>query len=367
MKGYHLFCVVMILMGCKHTTDSKAKDDQTSGGLAPLPCDNGADATSFTLAATFPPPNASAIDFGNQINYTLVEQVPNGPSVRIDVCIDDVNSTVAVNRMLYRRDSFSQTQDIRVDNSATEIRRDGNIYFIPASNVKAVNLDQAIFGEVDNLDVYISYLADKDQGVWIKSWKDNDLVFVTAVSAGVQNGARKPFASRLIAGSFRQGNPFTEGPCKDGQMPYDRTFKFEKAKLKFQTCTYMGGGETTGYDIKKIEITDESTHLPVENHKTYTFEGDQIKNISQGDQPGTEMRYAWSHHNACDSFVLTLPHATYTATAAAMAGCGHIIDGAPQRTWEDEQHDVMYKISYGKGEVVEGRVACYHYLLNCNQ
>ncbi|MGE0174935.1 MAG: hypothetical protein AB7T49_19235 [Oligoflexales bacterium] len=367
MKACYLICFsITFLTACMHKMGSKTKDDQTSGELAPLVCDNGADVTSFTLDATFPQPNPSAVNFGDQVTYSLVDQVPNGPGVRIDLCIDDANGAVEFKRMLYRWDSSSQTEDIRIDNTATEVRREGNTYFIPSSKVKAVNLEQAIFGEVDGLDLYVSYR--EDQGIWIKGWRDNDdLSFATAVNAVIENGMRKPLSTRLIGGTFRQGNPFTKGLCQDGQVPYDRTFKFDKTRLKFQTCTYGGGGETTGYDIKKIQITDESTHLGSENHQTYTLEGDQIKKVTQGDQPGAVMKYSWSHHNACDSFVVTLPHATYAATAAAMAGCGRIVDGAPQRTWEDEHLDIMYKITYAKSEIVEGRVACFHYLFNCSQ
>jgi hypothetical protein len=48
--------------------------------------------------------------------------------------------------------------------------------------------------------------------------------------------------------------------------------------------------------------------------------------------------YRWNHHNACDTFHLTLPHAEYVAAAATLAGCGETVLDAPVRIPDGPDH-----------------------------
>jgi hypothetical protein len=355
MYGRILLATALLLStACKQRSSSKAKSDQSSDTAT---CEDGSQPVSYTLKPIDPMPSASVIDFGDDVPYKLVPHGENSVAARVDICINESEGTAEVARLMLRDNPTRPTIDARISKSATAIEVDGNVYSVPASEVQAENVDAAAFGDPSALLIYVP-VRDVD-GILIKSWKDGELVFTTAVRAMKKDGKLKPNSINLITGSFDSGNPFKEGPCKDGQAEFTKTFAFEKVTLKVAGCYYQGGGETMGYDIHKVEVADKSAVLSAEQQENFVLEGDKLKEA---------FKYQWNHHNACDSWVLTLPHAKYAASAGPMAGCGRVLEGAPERDFQEENRDTKYIIRYNNGTPLEGSVpSCSHFIFNCTQ
>ncbi|MGE0172250.1 MAG: hypothetical protein AB7T49_05680 [Oligoflexales bacterium] len=360
MVRYTLFATILLTFSCRTIEASKAKDETSdSDPYALRTCKNGAKAVPFTLEPMDPMPDASVVKFpGFDLHFRLESQIPNQKGARIDLCIDEVNGTVTFDRLVYKEDPFTPLTNLAINDSITQPQWKDNILEIPSSFVKIENLDKAAFGDAEGLFMWVK--ESGIEGRLVRSWKDGDKVFTTInLVQEQQQGGYRPLGAQALAGSFQPGDPFANGLCNAARGPqYSGTFKFDHVTMKFDACVYAGGGETTGYDIKRLEITDSAPQLTDDQRKPFTFQGAELESVFQ---------VAWNHHNACDSFVLKLPHATYAATAAATAGCGTILEGAPHRTLEDPNPEVMYSVRYGGNEPAEGKVACRHFLLHCQQ
>ncbi|MGE0172342.1 MAG: hypothetical protein AB7T49_06140 [Oligoflexales bacterium] len=353
-----MFLVVGIALcnSCKHSS-SATMNEAASDPLAPMVCDDGRPTTPFSLREMDPMPSASVLPYSSPIGFKF--NIPSKRNVRVDVCVDEMNGTVEVRQVLFIGNFSDPILKVIVDKSLVEPIHGDDVHRIPPSLMRAKGVENAVFGDPSELSLFMP--TEDNQGILVQSFKDGTTVFTIAARVTEQNGAYDPNSTLLLAGTFEQGNPFVpvdSGPCKEQQFELARTFTMEKAVFKFDGCMFQGGGETLGYEISKIEITDESSELKPEERKTFQFEGAEMTKV---------FKYRWNHHNGCDSFVLTLPHATYTATAAARTGCASILNGAPVRTIEDESKETMYKFTYKGGKVLEGRFTCENYMLGCSQ
>jgi hypothetical protein len=83
------------------------------------------------------------------------------------------------------------------------------------------------------------------------------------------------------------------------------------------------------------------------------FQDQMFKSLHHDQLPaGKQLIYAVNHHNACDSIYVAFSEidAAYGATASAAAGCGSVVDGAPERRGEDWHDGIWYQIKYpGQG------------------
>lgn len=206
-------------------------------------------------------------------------------------------------------------------------------------------LDEAVFGDTTHLKLLLRFKKDT-KAILIRGGPS----FVGAISVSIKD-VSSPVIWKItslygLLGELTFGDLLFKSVCKKaGQWESHSTLKLDSAHLIFDYCSYLGGGETTGYDIYKITITDNNPHLKVENrNKKMTFEGEDLKKY---------LRYHWGHHNACDSFVLSIPQwkAQYSATSSPAAGCGGQVEGAPNRSMDDPQEiqrKAIYQINYGE-------------------
>jgi hypothetical protein len=160
----------------------------------------------------------------------------------------------------------------------------------------------------------------------------------------------------VIAGGLEPGDVFASRPCPFGENLFSKTWRMGTADFAVRACAFLGGGQTTGYRINHLSITDSNSLLTTAEQSTFTFEGE--------DAVTAVMNYLWNHHNACDSFHLALPHADYAATTAPLAGCGAQVPNAPMRDFEDDPAGpVEYRIRYHGGVWMEGTIpGCTHYM-----
>jgi len=128
------------------------------------------------------------------------------------------------------------------------------------------------------------------------------------------------------------------------------------ATFEVTACTFLGGGETTGYRISSLAVQDSSPELTEAERQRFEYDGEAAVEAV--------MTYAWNHHNACDSFHLALAHADYAASSSPAAGCGDTVPNAPPRIFdEDPRLPVLFRIRYHGGDWTDGTMPdCYHYL-----
>jgi hypothetical protein len=329
---------------------------------SPLSCPGGGTTQPFTLAKLDKMPRESVVDFGagnwGEGDYDLMAAGDEGGfRVRLDVCVDEVNETVVLKRFLYQMYPEQKNYVLIVDDALTEPQEVAfQTFRIPKSFVSDAGLKEAVFGEPQNLKLVVKY--SKGYGFRVDGWKDGDMNFATAVNGYDQDGALNVGSSSLIVGDFQQGDPFQGGPCGNGEFIGTASFMLGTAKFDLESCLFQDTGHTTGYKIKKLTIQDSNPVLKQEQREAFTSENDELETV---------LKYKWDHHNACDSFVLKLPHATYSATTSAMAGCGQILDGAPERGVEDPRKTTLYRIKYGTQSVIEGELDCVHFHFRCGE
>ncbi|MGE0172130.1 MAG: hypothetical protein AB7T49_05065 [Oligoflexales bacterium] len=353
-----LIFLILANVGCKERASSSASSETNSSNL-PLPCPGGGSTQAFTLGKMNPMPSESVVDYGaaNMGDvYELKPAEPGGYRVRLDVCIDEVNESVVLMRFLYQMFPGDRTEVMTVDESISEPKEVSfKNYLIPRSFVSDQGLKEAVFGEPKHLKVTVKY--EDGYGYLVNGWQDGNTQFATAVNGYVNDGLMHVSSRWLIAGAFEPGDPFKDGPCKDGQYAGSANFTLGTAKFTMDSCLFPGGGETTGFEVKKLTVEDSNPALTAEQRKPFSFEKESLESV---------FKYNWDHHNACDSFVLTLPHGTYSATTAANAGCGSILEGAPARTYEDGRRTTLFRIKYGTQTPVEGELDCLHFHF-CNE
>ena len=185
--------------------------------------------------------------------------------------------------------------------------------------------------------------------------------FVSVLSVSVaDDGSEQPAALDIVVGRFEVGDPFAESPCAPDESHRTASFSLGTAAFEVGLCTFLGGGETTGYRVIEMTVQDDNDALSPEDREPMV--------LSDADLEGA-LQVSWHHHNACDSFVLTTNHASYAATSAAMAGCGTILDDAPQRTFEDPRQTVLYRVRYDAGpwSDVQELDCHHHFLSDCSE
>jgi hypothetical protein len=217
-------------------------------------------------------------------------------------------------------------------------------------------LDEALSGNHTNLEIRVD---NHEQALLIKGWKQDSNSFVTAVPVAYQsNGSYEVQSSALITGVLDAVDPFANAKCRPGSVSKTASFNLGSAHFTWDTCTYMGGGETLGYDVTKVVVTDSNPALSPEHRTEVTLEGDALKSAFTSQ---------WNHHNACDSFVLELPHASYAATAAVIAGCGSVLAKAPERPHTDTRSSTLFRTRYEAlpWSDVQEEKNCTHFLLRC--
>lgn len=150
--------------------------------------------------------------------------------------------------------------------------------------------------------------------------------------------------------------------CPEGQQPHRAQFNLGTADFVWETCTFLGGGHTTGYTIEKVSVKDSNKKIPKEKRgKLVTFGKDKLKDENL-------FRYKWIHHNGCDSFYLNAEEigAEYGATTSPIAGCGRPVEGAPPHAWSSDEPDgnkkARYWVNYGGGFSKPKATSFAHYL-----
>ena len=218
-----------------------------------------------------------------------------------------------------------------------------------ATMEKAEGIDNAfMLMDYDKLEI----LAHDEEGaVSIKGTGESYKGFIAAVEGGMKNGKLEVKSPAALVGGLSYGDVFANAACPLGQAFKASSFKIGTASFETEICTFQSAGETTGYDIIKMKVTDTSANIasasrgvPVE------LAGDALKGA---------LKHRFNHHNACDSFILRAEQlgTTYAATAPPMAGCGQILPGAPDQKFNFDDpapRRVKYKTTYPNGVVFEG-------------
>lgn len=328
--------------GCRTPNAAEGPGSQVkSDEVPPLTCETG-EAASFTLGAIDPLPKDTVVTFPGP--HRLQAQ-DDGRHVRVDVCADNFALKATLRRVVYR---FSEMQRYTAADAT-------------AAGARIAGVSEAIFdNDTSKLDVFVPQAAGAKKGIWLKGWKvEGEPTFATAVPVMVEDGGSlKPTALYWLAGSFSYGDPLKGLKCPGGETWRSSGFTLGTAQFTAERCEFLGGGETTGYRIKTLVVTDSNPALPPEARKPVTLADETALKA---------LNYRWNHHNACDSFYLKLPHAEYAATAAPCAGCGQAVPNAPERKYTDEDHTFLhYRIKYEGGAWQDGKLdGCPHHFLSC--
>lgn len=322
-------------LGEPGTADSAINSD-----IQPIMCQSG-EAFAFTLASpeNFQP-SAANVKLNKNLPWQLQKPQPNS-NIRLDACVDGENATlkrVVVREGVNSPQWTAESKDI----------------------ISAQGLNKALFGDHSGLEIRISQ-KEIGRGLLIKGWQQDNHSFATAVPVGfADDGTYEVYSMSFPAGIISLGDPWGKSPCKRDQEYLTSQFAYGSARFWADVCTFKAGGHTTGYRVHKLSVQDSSARLEASAQKEFTFSGDELPRV---------LRVKWNHHNACDSFVLTLPHATYAATLSPAAGCGEILPDAPQRNLQDEDGTVHYRVKYGSSpwSKTEKAAACNGIIYGCNE
>lgn len=325
-------------------------------GTAPsLPCPAGATLAHYSFTELAALPTVGDIALPHLLPNTIIATArPGTPfAVRLDVCEGATRTLAAV---MVREDTFEPPRWFVVDAVATAPTADthdtpaGLISEIrvPAPAVSVQGLDDAVAGRLDALQIRVAY----SDGIWVVGHP----AFL-AVARGDVSAADITYNSlTVIVGGLAPGDSFAGQVCPFTQQPLSAAFSLGTAQFTVTGCSFLGGGETTGYTIHTLSVEDSSAALDPGERRRFT--------LATEAELTAALDYRWNHHNACDSFHLTLPHAEYAASASPLAGCGEQVPGAPMRTF-DEPFDspVKYRLRYHGGAWVDGTIeGCRHYL-----
>lgn len=326
-----VLCGIVVITGCSVPQPAAVLSE------SPIACERGS-AHSFGLVAPSDfTPERSAIRLNQDLPWNLLTPSVT-QNVRLDVCAD--GAAVELKRVVWQEGGFSprwEAQGPRI--------------------LLVRGLDDALFGDHSGLEIRLS--SGDSSELMIKGWKQGEHSFVTAIPVGFDaNGSYQIHSMSFVTGVFDMYDPFADTRCKPGQNPSTAVFSLGTARFSAELCTYLGGGETLGYDVLKLSVTDSNPALAEANRKEVVLEGEALERVFQS---------KWNHHNACDSFVLKLPHASYASTAAPMAGCGVALPEAPQRNWEDQRPGLLYRVKYGsRAWSADQEVAsCRHFMFGC--
>lgn len=347
------------------TTSTDAGPDRDAGvardaGSTPDPtglCPTGSTLERYSLASlpTLPPSSALALPDQPAFLETLMARDDGvGSSVRFDVCRD--GSGVELRAVLYYGDSFGFPIHYVYDDTITVPVVDyvdiaqGMVEQVrlPADDWIVTGLDAAIGGDLASLRARLTHTS----GLIVHGHAG-----FLAVAPGNVTATTVDYNSiYVIVGALVPGDVFAALPCPFGERPKEVTFDLDTATFEVEACTFLGGGETEGYRITKLAITDPNPMLDPSEQVRFEFDGETaVEEV---------LNYRWNHHNACDSFHLALPHADYAASSAPLAGCGQTVPNAPPRKFTDPPSSpVAWRIRYHGGAWREGTMAtCTHYM-----
>ncbi|MGE0172561.1 MAG: hypothetical protein AB7T49_07250 [Oligoflexales bacterium] len=349
----------LLVMSCKHSGQHFLKSDEAQALFAKPECQGGQTQQTISLQALAAIPKATAVAFGDDRKYELAS-----PSLkyraRIDLCSDEQSETFEIKKIfLLLPPNMSPLRVIVVDPSISSPQANGDVDRIPPANLTTKGLAEAIFGEVQHLEINVD---TGHRNYQIKGWQGQQSAFVTA-SEMMNNDAGKfvPMTTQLVAGGIDFVDVFSNRKCPDDQQEGAAQFELGSAKFEMEFCSFLPGGETSGYKVLSASVQDSDPQLDAEQQDKFTFAGDKL---------GDVFAFKFNHHNMCDSFVFKLPHATYSATTSNSqgGGCtGTALKGAPEHSQQGQNPDfVMFRHVYKDGHVVEqSRKDCYHFFTFC--
>lgn len=278
---------------------------------------------------------------------TVTEGGPGSNNIRVDVCADENFEKFRISKVIV----------VTPDKKQVVIHQKQN-------NIKTSNLEEFMFGNdplqleavsEDGFRLDVETVSSKI----VNPPKNPDEVFIPEMmSMAVLRSVSSNAVISAYQGNLDMGNPF--GLCgMDGEISEGFSeFKLGTAKLRFDLCLPTGESQGIFYDVMKITVQDSSPNLSEADQKPIVLEKNQLTNEVYMDKK--------HHHNSCDSFKLTLPHATYFATAATLQGesaCGTVVPGAIQL--KDNGKVGAFKILYSNGKKVEELKGGFvHYLVD---
>lgn len=317
-------------------TPLEARDG--AGDLPPLECALG-DPTFFSLNPLPELPSADAVRFDEP--FTLVPPSVD-QNLRLDFCLLP-DGKLDFQRFAVMTRTRSGVRPF-VHPIAPEFDESGLNAFLFGG-------DAAEFAVT--LPTQGSYIAEYR----LKGWKAGEVSFVT-VAAFAGSGETLSMEDLVIAATLDYGDFATEGGCRSFEKFKTSTLQMNTATLTFGYCTFPSGGETVGFRISGLKVSDSNPGLTAEQRREFSFDEDALADV---------LKYRWNHHNSCDAFTVRLPHATYAATSGATFTMdpGHCagFEEAPARDPNDHGN-VKWVLRYTSGEEAAGFGEAAHFLSN---
>ncbi len=316
-------------------------------------CPPGATLSYYSLVAPDPLPPASALQLPNLPNgVDVIGADPEGVSsgVRLDVCETSSGPVLAgVLFHVWGPQYYVPDATVSAPTMNQVQHPEGMVYEtrFPPDRLSVDGLAAAIAGDPSSLRIRVM-LQD---GLLFQGHDD----FVAVASGNVSSNSIVYNAIYVVVGAIVPGNVFDDLECPFNEYPRTASFALDTASFDVRYCAFQGGGETEGYRIEHLTVTDTNAALAPAEQVPFVFEGaEAVESV---------LNYQWNHHNACDSFHLALPHADYAASTAPLAGCGTTVPNAPPRRWDDPPGPVLFRLRYHGGAWVDGAMAsCSHYL-----
>lgn len=125
-----------------------------------------------------------------------------------------------------------------------------------------------------------------------------------------------------IFGHVEWGDPFAGDFCEGGGHFKRIERSLGTFSLDAEFCTFLGGGNTTGYTIQTLTVVDRATTSPVSGQR-FTFSSEDIVRLSRGanGEPfatGKNVEYSWGHHNDSDMMRIRLSSAVWVMLAGSL-------------------------------------------------
>jgi hypothetical protein len=320
---------------------------------------------SFKLVPTDPQVTEADVELPNGFfsdSRVAGEQPTDDDNIRLDVCVDDsVDPPKAtLNRVV--------TRGLMKDGTG----KFGIVTFPDAQ--PSEELGKLLFGQAGEFAVHKVVQLTPQVGrnvivaLQLRSWSAKGQVGLVAVrvaeNVNPADGTPQnpPAGLQALIGKLAFGNPITDAPpgqqleCGDQEARVE-TFKIETATFTMRICrNFIGTAGTTNYKILKLEVSDTSEALPASARgKTFGTACNEFDRDSSPAELARDTACVWrlAHHNVCDSLVLRLPHATYSATNApfgeTLLGCesGDVVPGAPTRSVDDQSNSFYFQVKVG--------------------
>lgn len=320
-------------------------------------CPPGATLSYYSLIAPDPLPAVGAIEIPDLPSFIeVIGADPEGVNsgARFDVCETSSGPVLAaVLFHVWGPQYFVVDDTVSAPHMTQAQLPEGPVFEtrFPPSMISVEGLAAALGGDPSALRIRIM-LQD---GLLIHGQDD----FVTIASGNVGPTSIDYNAVYVVVGEIVAGNVFEDLECPFQEYPRTATFALDTATFDVRFCSFQGGGETEGYRIEHLTVTDTNAALTPAEQMPMTFDGAAAVEAV--------LNYQWNHHNACDSFHLALPHADYAASTAPLAGCGATVPNAPPRDFNDPPGPVLFRLRHHGGAWSDGEIpGCRHYFLHCD-